>query len=241
LPQGAAMRAMAPALNAPAGLTILRCPHCAAAEPVDSAALTEARMIGCRQCGRSWPARAGRASPQPVRAGGGTLLGSEEAGGRAWAARILDDEPEPPPRRPRRALLCGLAALAGLTALAGFVAQREAAVAAAPELAGLYAAVGLPVESHGLALEAVSAERRFGDTAAAIRVGGLIVNGGSAERPVPPLLIQFRDGDGVILRGARAEAPVERLAPGAAARFVVEVASVPKEAGEVLVRLGEAR
>jgi predicted Zn finger-like uncharacterized protein len=237
------MRAIAPALSAPAGLTILRCPRCAAAEPVETAALAgEARMIRCRKCGDSWPARAGLSARASEAASALLVPPYEKPRGDGRAAHILDDEPhQPAPRRHLRILLCGLAALTALALPASLLAGRDTTASAMPELAGLYAAVGLPVRRDGLTVEAVEAERRFGDTATAIKVGGRIVNVGSEERAVPALLIQFRDRGGLILRGARAEAPVRRLAPGAAARFVVEVESVPKEAGQVLVRLGEAR
>ena len=239
------MRAMAPALNAPAGLTILRCPHCAAAEPVESAELaSEARMMRCRQCGGSWPARAPCPAPATtvIDVSWRPLVTYGEPGGEGWAARLLPDEPAlAPRRRPWRALQLCLAALTILAVPAVFVAGREAAVAAVPDLAGLYAAIGLPVHRHGLTVEAVKAERRYGDTGAAIEVGGRIVNGGAEERAVPQLVIQFRDAGGLVLHGARAAAPVRRLAPGTSARFLVEVRSVPKEAGHVLVRLGEAR
>jgi predicted Zn finger-like uncharacterized protein len=236
------MRAIAPALSAPAGLTILRCPRCAAAEPVETAALAgEARMIRCRQCGESWPARAGwpaRASE----AASALVVAPYEDDADGRAAHILEDEPrQPAARRHLPALLCGLAVLTALALAAGLLSGHDTTASAMPELAGLYSAVGLPVRRDGLTVEAVEAERRFGDTGTAIKVGGRIVNAGSEERAVPALLIQFRDRAGLVLRGARAEAPVRRLAPGAAARFVVEVESVPKEAGQVLVRLGEAR
>jgi predicted Zn finger-like uncharacterized protein len=253
------MSAFAPALSAPVRLAILRCPFCAAAEPVDEAALAgQAQMISCRRCGETWPARQGMAcgdeslgrgegrrttGPGPRRpaleALRQPLVGYREANCDPWSARIVADQPSMPTvRRPWAAALSCVVAALFLTA---FIAGRQAAVAAVPDLAGLYAAIGLPVHLTGLAIEDVEAERRIDGTGARIKVRGRLVNLGAEERPVPPLLVQFRDAGGAVLHGADAAAPVASLAAGDTARFVLELKGVPSQAGQVLVRLGEAR
>lgn len=167
------------------------------------------------------------------------LVARGDADADRWCARIVADQPTPPAaRRPWAALLCCLAAILFLTA---FVAGRQVAVTAIPDLAGLFAAVGLPVHLTGLAIEGVEAERRMEGSGAAIKVRGRVVNVGAGESTVPPLVIQFRDENGAVVYATGAAAPVASLAPGGAARFVVEVERVPSQAGQVLVRLQEAR
>lgn len=255
------MSAFAPALCATARLVILRCPFCAAAEPVEETALAaQARMIACRRCGETWPARQGvvaprgggrgeRVSHNPISIPGShgpavdamrrPLVSYGDAGCDPWSAQIVADQPPPPARR--RPWTAALSCLAAMLFLAVFATGRQAAVGAVPDLAGLYAAIGLPVHLKGLAIEDVEAERRVDGTGATIKVRGRVVNLAAEERTVPPLLVQFRDETGTVLHGADAAAPVASLAPGGTARFVVEVERVPSQAGQVLVRLGEAR
>lgn len=253
------MSAFAPELYATARLAILRCPFCAAAEPVEEAVLAaQARMIACRQCGETWPARQGLVAPRADDGGENTrhvsvsgshvpmvdamrrpLVSYGDAGCDRWSAQIVADQAAVPARR--RPWTAALSCLAALLFLTAFATGRQAAVAAVPDLAGLYAAIGLPVHLKGLAIEDVEAERRVDGTGATIKVRGRVVNLAAEERTVPPLLVQFRDASGTVLHGADAAAPVASLAPGATVRFVVEVERVPSQAGQVLVRLGEAR
>ena len=166
------------------------------------------------------------------------LVAFEDAGSKVWAARIIADRPVAPVAPlPWAVPLCCLLAMLFLTAL---VAGRQGAVAAVPDLAGFYSAVGLAVHVTGLAVQDVDAERRVDGTGATIKVRGRVVNHGTGDLAVPPLILEFQDTTGAILHGSSAAAPVARLSAGGTATFVVEVERVPSEAGQVVVRLQDA-
>lgn len=168
-----------------------------------------------------------------------TPLGAyHDAGLATWSARIVADRPAAPVAPlPWAVPLCCLLAMIFLTAL---VTGRQGAVAAVPDLAGLYSAVGLAVHVTGLAVQDVDAERRVDGTGATIKVRGRVVNHGTGDLAVPPLILEFQDTTGAILHGSIAAAPVARLSAGGTATFVVEVERVPSEAGQVVVRLQDA-
>ena len=220
------MSAFAPTLSAPVRLAILRCPSCAAPEAVEEAALADAQMIRCRECGETWPARQGRASGEDGCGQGATPVANlpvrrplvDYAGGDAGSAsaRIVADWPSAPARR--RPWLAALSYLAAILFVAASLAGRQAIVTAVPDLAGLYAAIGLPVHLSGVTIDSVDAERRMEGTGAAIKVRGRLVNMTAEDRKVPPLLLHFRDASGATLHAASADAPVASLAPGKSAR-----------------------
>ena len=90
------------------------------------------------------------------------------------------------------------------------IGARESIVAAAPIAAGAYAAIGLPVNLRGLAIEDVRA--RVGDSGdkKILMVEGAIVNLREAETAAPDLRIALRAADGartLCLDGARAQGP----------------------------------
>ena len=67
-------------------------------------------------------------------------------------------------------------------------------MAALPDLAGLYAALGMPVNLDGLAIEDVQAERsEVGEEGAQILVRGTIRNVSGGELPIPALAASFYD------------------------------------------------
>ena len=73
------------------------------------------------------------------------------------------------------------AGMAAALFLAAFFGGRQAAVAAIPDLAGLYAAVGLPVNLDGLAIEDVEAERAPTFAGFKLKVRATIRNIGKSE------------------------------------------------------------
>ena len=78
--------------------------------------------------------------------------------------------------------------------LAAFFGARQAAVAAIPDLAGLYAAVGLPVNLDGLAIEDVGAERTPTFAGFKLKVHATVRNIGKSEgAAMPPLAAVLLD------------------------------------------------
>ena len=161
------MPAPASRLSSEAGFTLLRCPACATAEPVPTADLADAvRLIACGKCGASFPMRelrrARRGSARALKSGDGALRAApasrppdERAGGDIRAQAVV----RAAARMPKRRLQLIGAALASALLAAAFVLGREAATAAAPDLSGLHAAIGLAAERAGLHVEDLAAER----------------------------------------------------------------------------------
>ena len=234
------------------GRVILRCPSCGAGEPAEDYVLAGSPFIVCRNCGETWPTAAGRArrgaadgaaearaalpGPAPVLDAARRPLASyfDAAQSGAWAAKLEADEPKPRKihRRPGSVIAAALSA----AFLVAFVAAKEAAVQAAPDLAGLYAVLGLPVNLHGLEIHGVEAERRQTAAGSSVVVRGVIINVGGAARPVPGLTVGFRDaGDGIAgQREFSPPAPVVEVGAAAAFEFVLE--NPPERASELIVR-----
>lgn len=181
---------------------------------------------------REWPAsRSLEAMRQPFV----TYEGANGPTERAWAAKIEADRDPPvvvPSRIPQFA-----AAIASAIFLCTMVVGRDAAVTAVPDLAGLYSAVGLPVNLDGFAIRGLEAERRGAGVAATLVVRGRIENVSQVARPVPPLVVGFRD-DARTAAGTRSFDPPPRdIAPGEAAPFEVTMLAVPEKVDEIVVRL----
>jgi hypothetical protein len=164
------------------------------------------------------------------------LVTYSDGADRAWA-RKMEGDILPETREPRRLPMVA-ASMAALFFLAAFFGGREAAVATVPDLAGLYAALGLPVNLEGLAIESVTAERTSSADGARLIVSGSIRNLGAAERTLPPLAAVIYDS-AMVPAGARGfEPPSPRLGAGEETAFLLELDRVPGEAAEVAVRFG---
>ena len=100
----------------------------------------------------------------------------------ATAAKMAGDYWPEPPRQSRIPMIAG--AMAALLFLVAFFGAREAAVAALPDLAGLYRAIGLPVNLDGFAIEAVGADVELAAFEPAHPPGGHVL----AEHVIPLLL-----------------------------------------------------
>jgi hypothetical protein len=160
-----------------------------------------------------------------------TFFSSTDKG---WAAKIEGDFWPEAPRRSRIPMLG--AALAASMFLAAFFGGREAAVAALPDLAGLYAAIGLPVNLDDLRIEDLAAERTEGKNGTRLTVRGVIRNVSATEQPVPPLTANVLDSALAVVGWRSFDAPARVMAAGEAAPFLLELAAVPRQAGKVAVR-----
>jgi hypothetical protein len=161
--------------------------------------------------------------------------GPDGATERAWAAKIEADRDPPVVVRSRVPQFA--AAIASVIFLGTLVVGRDAAVTAVPDLAGLYAAVGMPVNLDGFAIRGLEAERRGVGVAATLVVRGRIENVSSVARPVPPLVVGFRDGARTPTGTRSFDPPARDIAPGEAAPFEVTMLAVPEKADEIVVRL----
>ncbi len=248
------MNAIPSAMPSPADeLVILRCPKCHSAEPIAAEAIAEGvQVVICRQCGEGWAAKA---EERPVR-----RSDCEDEQGRSlvWAdARTIDavrrplvayndDEPDPwalrietdyEPAEVRRSPVFGwLVVLVSGLFLAGFFGARQQIVAAVPDLGGLYASVGMPVNMSGLDIVSVKAAAEQTGFETRFRVDGAVRNISQAELAVPALNIEFLDRYGRLVHTEKLASPVESLAAGRQVAFNHMLKDFPRQSVRVRVR-----
>ncbi|MBB3973973.1 zinc-ribbon domain-containing protein [Hansschlegelia beijingensis] len=138
-------------------------------------------------------------------------------------------------RRPRLTAP-GLIAAAGLALLAALVLFPLPVVRAAPSLASLYAAVGLPVNVRGLAIQDVSSSELTDEGAPLLLVKGSIASLARAAVDVPRLRVAVLAADGRELYAWTTMAARAKLAPGETTTFRARLASPPAEGRTVAVR-----
>jgi hypothetical protein len=152
----------------------------------------------------------------------------------AWKAKIEGDYWPEPPRQSRLPMMLG--ATAALFFLAAFFGGREAAVAALPDLAGLYGAIGLPVNLDGFAIENVVSERKPTFAGYKLKIQATLHNISGSAQKIPPLATILYS-DAFVPAGAYGfDPPAGTVKPGASMPLVMELDSAPKQAAEVVVR-----
>jgi predicted Zn finger-like uncharacterized protein len=242
-----------------AGRTV-RCARCrntwqAVAEPAATAvALADARPAPAAPAAPSAEAPAAPTEMMPPAADAPPLV--PEAPGPTEAA-------DPPPRRAggyiesaaarrarqgprvrRRARLrVSLPLVIGvLLAVIGVLAgARVAVVRAAPQTARLYAAIGLPVNLRGLAIEEVRTSEEMQDNVPVLVVEGTIVNVVRHPADVPRLRFAVRNAAGLELYAWTAQPNQPVLAAGEKLAFRSRLASPPPDAADIVVRFFNRR
>ncbi len=224
---------------------VVQCPACGACESVEARALADRPAMVCRECGETWPAGGigagslAKAERRPRPGGGGVIVAERrplvtysDTADKAWKAKIDGDYwPEPP--RPRR-LPMTVAAVASLAFLAAVFGARQAAVAALPDLAGLYAAIGLPVNLDGISIDKIEATRSQTFAGSKVSVSATLKNLGASARPMPPLVAALGKAS---TRSAEFDPPAKSIGAGQSVAVTVELASVPDDAETVALRL----
>jgi hypothetical protein len=204
-------------------------------------------MIVCRECGETWPLPSKQSKhrgnrTKKARSRRGEVLVAErravvtysDNADQAWAAKIAGDYWPEPQRQSRLPMTA--AAMAAVFFLAAFFAGREAAVAALPDLAGLYAAIGLPVNLERLAIEDVGAERTPTFGGARLTVRATIRNLSDTPQAVPALATILYD-DVLAPAGAYGfDPPAGTIGPGEAMPILLDLEGAPEKATEVAVR-----
>lgn len=241
-------------------LVILRCPNCHSAEPIKAAAISEGvQVVICRQCGEGWAAKP---QPEPV-----CRSDCEDEQGRSliWAdARTIDavrrplvvhggNRPDPWSRRveadhdvPERRMspvLGWLVVLISGLFLAGFFGARNEVVAAVPDLAGLYAAIGLPAHNGDLDIVNVTAKAESTGFETTFSIAGSVHNRSEKAMAVPDLKIEFLDRYSRLVRSVPMAIPVDSLAGGRRVDFRQSIRDFPRESVSVRVTFqnGKAR
>jgi hypothetical protein len=227
---------------------VVECPACGANESADPSALAALPAMVCRECGETWPVEDVETSrskalaqklapprrPEVIVAEKRPLVTYTDSRDDAWAGKIAGDY-WPEPRRHSR-IPAIAASMAALFFLAAFFGGREAAVAALPDLAGLYSAIGLPVNLDGFEIVDVRADRArtFGGTR--LRVYATIRNVGHARQAIPSLAAVLYS-EALTPAGAYGfDPPSDALAPGRSVQLSMTLVGVPAEATEVIVR-----
>jgi len=231
----------------PSAQVVVTCPACGAAELAEAGTPQEEDFIVCRECGETWPvggekANSRKAGRRPPAAPKGQVLVAEKQAvvtysnpaEAAWRGKMEGDYWPEPTRRSRLPMLAG--AVTALFFLAAFFGGRHAAVAAIPDLAGLYAAIGLQVNLDNFAISGVKAERTPTFAGFKLRVTATIRNLGGDDATLPPLAAILYSEAGVPSGAYGFDAPQKEVKAGEELPLAMEFESAPKQAAEVVVR-----
>jgi predicted Zn finger-like uncharacterized protein len=142
----------------------------------------------------------------------------------------------PAPRKSSRKGL-GVAAIAAASALIVLaIAARTTVVRAIPDLAGLYAAIGLPVNLRGLEFRDVRTTSETQDGIAVLVIEGEVANIAKHAVEVPRVRLAVLGTGGQELYSWTALLPRSTLSEDEKVSFRSRLASPPPEGREVLVR-----
>jgi predicted Zn finger-like uncharacterized protein len=228
---------------------ILTCPECATGYFVEDGQIRPGgRTVRCAACGARWKALPegplelvssdadGALAKAPAAAApaadGVTALSGEDLP-RAFRDRAEEE------RRMRRAAMIGAAWASGavVVALAVVLAIvfRESVVGAWPQTASVYAAIGLPVNATGLAIEQIHAEPSLDQGHATLEVSGVIRN--VVDHPVtaPPMRISLVNAQGKRVAGQIANLDNARIPPGETRHFLTSLVDPPYSAADLEV------
>jgi hypothetical protein len=157
-------------------------------------------------------------------------------------AHSVDQGPmaiQQPPARKRRSWLSLAASwlvILSTTALLAFVAiERDQVARAVPGAAGVYAAVGLTVNPHGLMLRNVVVDWVEEDNQQELEVRGEVHNLLGEERRVPSIVVTVRDRAGASLFHTVAGVGSGRISRGGFTRFTTRIPSPPPGTASVAV------
>lgn len=123
----------------------------------------------------------------------------------------------------------------------GALFGREQVVRLFPDFAGLYAAVGLPVNLRGLAFGDVQTSRELDGATPVLVVEGTITNVTTGVRPVPSLRFSLLSALDREVYAWTMEAPKDRIGAGETIRFKSRLPAPPDAAVDAQVRFVDQR
>jgi len=137
-----------------------------------------------------------------------------------------------------RRIARGLSALLLVLVLFGAWQFRTDIVRTFPDLGGLYAAIGLPVNIYGLTFSEPETLRTLRDGDDVTIISAKIRS--ITDRPVrvPPVLVSLLNADGIPIYEWTARALVENIAPGEVVPFETQLTAAPAEAAQVRLVFG---
>ncbi len=221
-------------LQAPLGradlLMFVVCRTCASSYHIPDEIIGEGgRNFRCSQCGETWRLNWRETLTAAV---------VSTRGG----ARLERAPPRAPSARPSRLsnlarrLAAPLAVVGALAAAMTAIGARQAIVAAAPLTVGAYAAIGLPVNLKGLAIEDVRARLEQSGGATTLVVEGAVANLREKQTRAPALRIALRGADARELYVWTTRAPKDVLGPRERVSFAARLAAPPEGAKDALVK-----
>lgn len=137
-----------------------------------------------------------------------------------------------PQARLRRAWRMALAVVL-MTLIGGGVYLRQPIVRAVPDLAGIYAAIGLPVNVIGLEFADVKTLRSMRDGAQVLMITANLVNVSDQQVPVPPVVVSLLDADGAVLFEWSVVPLVQVLQADDWTEFSTQLTSPPADAADL--------
>ncbi len=206
---------------------IVDCPRCGTRFRLRAEALgRHGRHLRCSRCGHRWfmaPPGAGEPAAPPLPEG---LLAE------------MEREPLELIRPGRLALFGWLLVALLVLAVTGLVVGRNELVAVWPQLAPIYARLGLPLELEAdLELRAIQVERAEEDGLPVLVVRGEVYNRAAAERLVPPVRVALLDSAGRELDFGLFPVASRVLPPGGVTRFEARLVDPPPAAVRYAVTL----
>lgn len=149
------------------------------------------------------------------------------------------DRPKPKRKLPRPSLTTVNLALTAV--IIGLIGWRADVVRVMPQTASLFAAIGLPVNLRGLALEDIKTTKEQQDGVPVLVVEGRIVNLTRMTMEIPRIRFAMRNSAGAEVYNWTTLPARPVLAPGDAQPFRTRLAAPPAEGKEVVVRFFSRR
>ncbi len=240
---------------------LIICPHCATRHEVPDDYIGEAgRKVRCSGCREIWLAErpapadtvetaADNADERP-----GTAETSAESGFDAVPPGDAPESAAPPPQgmpRPAKGRLKrpppaasksrferwpAISIAASVCLLLALTAMRERVVRIAPQMAKLYAAVGMNVNLRGLNLDNVATKLFTEGDAKLLIVAGDVTNPTGHPIALPPLRFALRNDKGLEVYSWTARLDQPELGPGEVLPFKRRLAAPPADGKDVQVR-----
>jgi predicted Zn finger-like uncharacterized protein len=139
-------------------------------------------------------------------------------------------------RKPQPRLPLGLVAVLLIAILTFGVVSRQSLVRAAPGLANLYAAIGLPVNLRGLEFQNVRTKQEIQDGIAVLAIEGEVSNIANRAVELPRVRLSVLGDNGAEIYSWTALLPRSILYPHERVPFKSRLASPPAAGKEIMVR-----
>jgi len=219
---------------------ILTCPECATSYFVDDLRIPRGgRMVKCTTCGNRWRAFQDRSLPEREEPEDEMLVEGPRTPPPEDDLEFVSApvtpvrKPEPEKKKASPALVATMSVIAALAVAAGAaVIFRQQVVGVVPATAPVFAAIGLPVNTLGLVMDA-KLQAGFQAGKPVLSVTGSIRNVNKVPTEAPPIRIGLLDRNGKVLAGMLAQPLNAKIPPGAIRYFAISLPDPPSGAHDV--------